>query len=97
MSSATNAILGRVRGVCTILDDDFRVTVVATTGGDVQLSFATQTNQSYRVERTDNLTPPASWGPVAGATVVPGTGGVVSVLDPGALQQPKRFYRVVQQ
>ena len=95
LGSPTNAVLGNTRGICTIRDDDFKVTVLATAGGDAQLSFATQTNRTYRVERTDNLAPPVEWTSVIGAATVPGTGSNVTVLDPGALNQPKRFYRVL--
>ena len=96
LAAVTNAVAARAQGVCTILDDDFKVTVQATTGGDARLNFTTQTNRTYRVERTDDLTPPVTWSAVPGAETVPGTGASVQVLDPGAMIQPKRFYRVRQ-
>ena len=55
LNSPTNASLARSQGTCTILDDDFKVIAVELSGVDVRLSFNTQTNQTYRLERTDNL------------------------------------------
>jgi hypothetical protein len=58
------------------------------------MSFPTQTNRTYRVERTESLATPIDWEPVSGAANVPGTGTNVQVFDPGALMQPQGFYRV---
>ncbi len=95
VSAQTNAILGSTRGVCTILDDDFKVAVQSTAAGAAKLSFATQTNRTYRVERTDDLAPPIVWSLLPGTEALPGNGSNVTVLDSGALNQPKRFYRVL--
>jgi hypothetical protein len=56
--------------------------------------FAAPTNQTYRVERTENLAAPIVWEPVLGATNVTGTGTVMSVLDADAADRLQRFYRV---
>jgi hypothetical protein len=61
-------------------------------GDGFVMSFPSQYGQTYRVERTDNLSP-AAWTPVADN--LPGTGGVIQVTDSGVSQQAQRFYRVV--
>ena len=65
--------------MATILDDDLRVTAVEILGPDVRLSFVTHTYQTYRVERTDNLTASNRWATVPGAAAVLGTGAVVQI------------------
>jgi hypothetical protein len=94
LSSPTNATLANTRGICTILDDDFKATAVEFAGTDVRLSFATQTNQTYRVERTESLAAPILWEPVPGAEAIAGTGVIVQVFDAGVANQPQRFYRI---
>ncbi len=94
LSSPTNATIADSQGRCTILDDDFKVTAVERTSGDVRISFTTQTNQTYRVERTESLSAPIVWEPVPGATDVAGTGAVVAVIDAAGSGRPQRFYRV---
>ena len=94
LSSPLNATLANTRGTCTILDDDLKVTAVALFGGNVRLRFTTQTNQAYRVERTDSLATPILWEPQPGATNLPGTGAAMEVLDAGVTNRPQRFYRV---
>ena len=64
-------------------------------GCEVRLNFTTQTNRTYRVERTDSLATPILWEPLPGATNLPGTGALVEVLDAGVTNQPQRFYRVI--
>jgi hypothetical protein len=61
---------------------------------DVRISFSTIQGCTYRVERTDTLFPPVIWTPVLEAEVVPGTGGIVSIIDPAGAVAPQRFYRV---
>jgi hypothetical protein len=95
LSSPTNVTIARSRGTATIVDDDFRVTAVEFVGGDVRLSFSTEAGKTYRVERTASLSSPVTWEPLPGAGSVPGTGAPVVALDPGALTQPQRFYRIV--
>ncbi len=93
ITGINNATIARSPGVGTILDDDFKVTTVQLAGSDARLSFTTQTNQTYRVERTDELRATAVWTTVPGASSVPGTGTIVQVLDGGGAYQPQRFYR----
>jgi len=61
-------------------------------GGNFVVSFPSQVGQTYRVERTDGLSP-ATWNLVTNG--VPGTGGTIQILDPGVPSQPQRFYRVI--
>jgi len=93
-SSPTNATIADSQGRCTILDDDLRVASVEILVADVRLRFTTQTNQTYRVERTDSLAAPMVWEVVSGATNVPGTGAPVELIDAAAAGQAQRFYRV---
>ena len=62
----------------------------------MRLSFDTLSGRSYRVERCASLDPPIAWSPVAGASLVPGTGGVVQVVDSAAAGEPQLFYRVIE-
>jgi lysophospholipase L1-like esterase len=62
-------------------------------GSILQLEFTTVSNQSYRVEMTDDLISPL-WTLLTND--VPGSGAAVSVIDPNAGGQPQRFYRVRQ-
>jgi len=94
LSSPTNATIADSQGRCTILDDDLRVASVEILVADVRLRFTTQTNQTYRVERTDSLAAPMVWEVVSGATNVPGTGAPVELIDAAAAGQAQRFYRV---
>jgi hypothetical protein len=59
------------------------------TGGNISISFATQTGYSYQVQYKNNLTD-AVWTPLGGA--ISGNGSVQSASDSGALFS--RFYRV---
>ena len=70
-----------------------RVTSLGFVGGNMQLGFTSVSKQSYRVEMADDLTTP-NWIPLTNN--VPGTGGVVTVIDPTADAQSQRFYRVRQ-
>jgi hypothetical protein len=62
------------------------------TGDTFVISFPSQVGQTYRVERSESLSP-ASWLPVADN--VPGTGAPIQVTDTGMSLQAQRFYRVV--
>jgi hypothetical protein len=94
LSGAMNAILARSAGTATIQDDEIRIVAGIVPDG-VQLSFITLSGRSYRIERTGQLATTNVWHPVPGAAFVPGTGGVVQVLDTNAPSiQPQRFYRV---
>ena len=63
-------------------------------GADVRISFPSSPGRRYRVERAEDLTPPAEWQPVAGAENVLGTGLTLDVLDVGGAGFAQRFYRV---
>jgi chitinase len=68
------------------------ITSIRRSGQDLQLDFATLALGLYRVEWTGD---PKSglWNTLSNG--VPGTGGVVQVMDPGVFgSQPRRFYRV---
>jgi lysophospholipase L1-like esterase len=69
------------------------VTSLGFVGANLQLGFTTVSQQFYRVEMTDNLATP-NWTPLTNN--VPGTGGVVAIVDPTASGQSQRFYRVRQ-
>jgi len=56
------------------------------------LSFPSQVGQTYRVERSASLSPPA-WSPVADN--VPGTDAPIQISEPDVSHQEQRFYRVV--
>lgn len=70
-----------------------RVASLGFVGDDLQLGFTTVSKQFYRVEMTDDLAM-LNWTPLTNN--VPGTGGVVVVVDPMADAQSQRFYRVRQ-
>ena len=57
---------------------------------DTTVRFNTVLGRSYLVERSNNS---ADWEPVPGATNVLGTGGILSVIDPGAGCNAMRSYR----
>jgi hypothetical protein len=61
-------------------------------GGSVTISYATVSGQTYHVETTTNLTP-AAWTTVPGSTTN-ATGGVIIFIDPNAVGDPQRFYRI---
>jgi outer membrane protein assembly factor BamB/formylglycine-generating enzyme required for sulfatase activity len=68
-----------------------RVTAIQPAGSDFQISFTTQAGKLYTVEYSDVL-PNPTW-PVLTNNVA-GTGGTVTIADPGASGEPKRFYRI---
>jgi hypothetical protein len=61
-------------------------------GGSFAINFPSHLGQTYRVERTDSLNP-ANWQTVSNN--IPGTGGPLQILDPGAGTSASRFYRSV--
>jgi hypothetical protein len=69
---------------------DLRITGSQVSGADVQITLATGSNRLYRVDWTSNLVN-AVWTTLTNN--VAGTGGSVTVIDPGAATQPERFYR----
>jgi hypothetical protein len=68
-----------------------RVLTIQATGADMNISFTTASDKLYTVEYKSNPND-ESWSEVA--KDVPGTGGTVTVPDPGAASQPARIYRV---
>ena len=70
-----NGIIGRPRGNCTITE--VRITNINV---DVSLSFNRVANRRYMVERSTDF---VTLQPVAGATNVLGTGGIVTAIDRG--------------
>jgi len=61
-------------------------------GGSFAITFPSQLGQSYRVERSDSVSP-GSWSAVADN--VPGTGSAILILDSGSELQMQRFYRAL--
>jgi len=59
-------------------------------GADAQISLTTDSNHLYRVDRTTNLVS-GVWATVTNN--LPGTGGIVTVIDPGAASKTNQFYR----
>lgn len=68
-----------------------RVSSVGVTGNDVQVDFVSAANKLYRLEAS--LSPDGS-SPTIISNNIPGTGGIIQILDVGAVAQPQRFYRV---
>jgi hypothetical protein len=72
-----------------------RITSIRTVGSDVLVSFTSASGSNYRLERTSTLGgTPIPWTTVTGAASVAGTGGVLTVTDPGAAASATRSYRV---
>ena len=61
-------------------------------GNSFVVSFDTQSGQTYRVERSGSLSPPA-WMPVADG--LPGTGSPLQITDTNAPVPGTMFYRVL--
>ena len=60
--------------------------------GSVTISYATTSGLTYHVETTTNLTS-SSWTTVPGSTTN-AAGGIIIIVDPNAVGDPQRFYRV---
>jgi hypothetical protein len=71
--------------------DDLQTPSIQVTSNGVQLSFATALGRSYLVLASTNL---ASGVWTTFTNGVPGTGGIVSVVDTNAGTFPQRFYRL---
>jgi hypothetical protein len=69
---------------------DLQIAGIQVVGNDVQVSFNTS-NRLYYVQSNTNLTS-GTW--TTFTNNVPGTGGIVSVLDQNAASLPSRYYRV---
>ncbi len=68
-----------------------RITATGPSNSDWVVTFSSVLSKLYRVERCDDLAT-AAW--TTATNNVAGTGGLVSIVDPGAAAQPNRFYRV---
>ena len=67
------------------------LTALDLAGSGARIPFTIQTNRRYDVDWRSSLTG-GTWNLLTND--VAGTGGVVTVSDPGALSLPMRFYRV---
>jgi hypothetical protein len=85
LSNPVNVVLGKTLGSCTITE-----VRIAGLRVDTVVSFNTVPNRRYTVERSSNT---IDWEPVPDASSVPGTGGIVTIVDPGSGCQPMRAYR----
>jgi hypothetical protein len=72
--------------------NDLRITGIQLAGTDIQITLATGSNRLYRVEQTSDLVT-GVWTTLTNN--VAGTGGAVTVTDPGGATQSKQFYRAV--
>jgi uncharacterized repeat protein (TIGR01451 family) len=68
----------------------FVITDTETVGNDIELTFSTASGKTYSVQYSDN-SPSGPWTLLA--IGVPGTGGLVQVLDTGGASRSFRFYR----
>jgi hypothetical protein len=90
-----NLVTLGANGIGTILDDDFRATAVSRTSSGLRFTFPSSPSAHYRVEWTANLLPTPLWTPLDGYQSITAVGTSTEVLDPAALHDPQRFYRVV--
>ena len=70
----------------------FRIRELARSGSNFAVSFRSVVGKTYLVEKTGSLGPSATWNPVQ--SNIAGTGGVITITDPGAAGTPRGFYRV---
>jgi hypothetical protein len=68
-----------------------RITAVERVGADLRVSFSSESNKLYRVERDDSITS-TNWTLVQDN--ISGTGGIVPVTDTTASIASNRYYRV---
>jgi hypothetical protein len=71
--------------------DDLQITAIEAVGDDISISFASGSNRLYHVDSNDDLVS-GTW--TTFTNNVPGTGGIVSVLDTNAATLPERYYRL---
>jgi hypothetical protein len=92
--AGTNATAGPTWTFATVVDPANRPEAAGAfdVGGNFVVSFTSQLGQTYRVERSDSLSPPA-WSPLADA--VPGTGNTIQISDATVPFPVQRFYRVL--
>jgi len=72
------------------LGNDLGITGVQIVGSDAQISLITGSSRYYRVDYTTNVVA-AIWTTLTNN--IPGTGGTVTVTDPGGASLPARYYR----
>lgn len=72
------------------LGNDLGIAAIQTVGADVEVSVTTGSNRLYRIDRTSSLTN-SVWTTVTNNIL--GTGGIVTVIDPGAAVLSNRYYR----
>jgi hypothetical protein len=80
------SLAGHSQGTCTITEMQIRSISI-----DTAVTFNTVMNRSYVLESTDMGT--NLWIPVAGATNILGTGGIVTIVDKGSGCAFARLYR----
>ena len=92
--AGTNVTTGSVWTFATAVDPDARLPLAGAlgSGDNFVITFPSQVGQTYRVERSNSLSPPA-WQTVADN--VPGTGDPIPITDTGVSLQTRRFYRVL--
>jgi hypothetical protein len=91
-STRISANLAWINSVIDFLPgDDLGITGIQQAGDDMTIAFITASNRWYHVDYNDDLSSSA-W--TTFTNNVPGTGGIVSVLDTNVVGFPQRFYRV---
>jgi hypothetical protein len=88
-SSSTN---GAIWTFATLINPDGKPQIAGAYNGTFSVGFPSQIGQTYRVERTDSLSP-TDWQVVSNN--IPGTGGTIQIPDSSSGSSPQRFYRVV--
>jgi subtilisin-like proprotein convertase family protein len=94
LSAPVNATLARGAATAVILDDEVRLSIATVLNPQARLRFNSVTGLTYRVERSDTLPNTNVWTALPGATMLPGTGSLIEVLDTNAVANARRFYRV---
>jgi subtilisin family serine protease len=105
LKAPVNAVLGESQADCIIigellpglaftpaealpLEADF-------TEGGFRLRFHSEPDGQYRIEKTEDLSDPASWKPLNGVEQIAGTGTIVEIADPESAARPRGFYRLL--
>ena len=85
----------RVAWVNSVIDyetgPDLQITGTQMVGTNAQINLSTGSDRLYRVDYTSDMAT-GVWTTLTNN--LPGTGGIVPIIDPGAASQPQRFYRV---
>ena len=90
-STRISALINWINGVINFdTGPDLQITGTQVVGTDVQINLSTGSNRLYRIDyKSDMVT--GVWMTLTNN--LPGTGGIVPIIDPGAASQPQRFYR----